>query len=325
MLLFLRALGPRYFAAIYFLALSIFAVEETSTNVVHLREPRNPPPEHENKRPRYFTLGLGMRFVLHDAQSLAEAKQFATDNMLRPTEPIYKGSGAALFETDQIFHLEPALRAEWELPLSWKNWLSLLSSFEVAYALPRKIVTATGEFRYQNPDAPHVALTDLTYTGSLSVTEQRFSIMPMLGLEIDYTNATLTRWRAMHLLARFSLGPMLATGQRSYSLALAPQYVAVVNDTYSIKSELVQSYSMALLPAARLELGTRMQLKESLHAVLLWGATAVYGSLSWESQGYFGERSGDGKTTYQKIVSGIAEQAYWGIAPAIFLALSMEL
>lgn len=322
MLFAIRKIGG--IAVIFLSALPIVAAEKIPHSVVHLAEPKGDAPK-EGNRQSYFTLGLGMRFVANNAAGGAEAKQFATDNIVRPSEPIYRGSGVTIAENENPFYLEPALRAEWEFPLKWKDWLYVLSSFEIGYALPREIAAAGGQFRYQNPEAPHAALTDLTYTGSLSVVEQRFSIMPMLGLGVDYTNAAMGRWRAMHLVARLSLGAMLATGARYYSLSLAPQYVAAVNDTYAIKSEMVESYRMALLPSVRLELGARVRLHGRLHAALLVGASAVYGNLAWESQGYFAERAGDTKTTYQKIVSGVADQVYWGIAPTIFLALSTEL
>jgi hypothetical protein len=285
------------------------------------------PAEKLPKRRSYFTVGIGSRFVFHDTQGVSDARQFAIDNILRPNEVIYKGSGVTLSETAKPFSLEPALRTEWELPLNWASWLAMLLSLEAGYTPAREIVSAAGSFRYQNPQASHVALTDLTYTGHLSVTERRFNLTPMFGLGAEYTNGWLRGLKETHLLARLSMGVMFASGARLYTLSLSPQYVAAVNETYVIQSEITQSYSLSVLPAARAEIGARARLSARLHLALLLSLTAVYGNISWQSLGYFAERAGVGadKNIYQNVVSGTADQVYLGLAPAIFLALSTEL
>jgi len=285
------------------------------------------PAEKLPKRRSFFTVGLGSRFVLNDTQGLSDTRQFATDNILRPNEAIYKGSGVSLTEHGSAFTLAPALRAEWEIPAQRYSWLSMLWSLEGGYSPAREILSAAGSFRYQNAQAANVALTDLTYSGSLSVTEQRFNLTPMFGLGAEYTNGWLQGLQETHLLARLSVGAMFASGQRHYVLSLAPQYVSAVNDTYVIQSEITQSHTMSVLPAARAELGARARLSSRLHIALLFSVTAVYGNIGWESQGYFAERAGlsADKNIYQKVVSGIADQAYLGLAPAVFLALSTEL
>ncbi|GAB4430103.1 MAG: hypothetical protein OHK0011_12700 [Turneriella sp.] len=285
------------------------------------------PAEKLPKRRSFFTVGFGSRFVLNDTQGISETRQFATDNILRPNEAIYKGSGVNLAEHGSALTLEPALRAEWEIPAPFYSWLSILWSIESGYAPAHEIVSAAGSFRYQNAQASNVALTDLTYNGSLSVTERRFNLTPMFGLGAEYTNGWLQGLKETYLLARFSLGVMLASGQRLYTLSLAPQYVGAVSDTYVIQSEITQSHTMSVLPAARAEMGARARLSARLHLAVLVSFTAVYGNIGWESQGYFAERAGAAadRNIYQKVVSGIADQAYLGLAPAVFLALSAEL
>jgi hypothetical protein len=295
--------------------------------------------------------------MLADTQGISDTRQFATDNILRPNEVIYRGSGVTLAEHGGAITLEPALRAEWEIPaepyrwLGWFRRFSMLWSFEAGYSPSREMLSAAGNFRYQNAQATNVALTDLTYTGSLSVTERRFNLTPMFGFGAEYTNGWLQGLKDTHLLARFSLGAMFASGVRHYTLSLAPQYVSAVNDTYVIQSEITQSHTMAVLPAARAEVGARARLSPRLHLALLVSLTAVCGNIStrvlpepafaallvfltavcgnigWESQGYFAERAGAtaDKNIYQNIVSSSVKQTYMGIAPAIFLALSTEL
>jgi len=290
------------------------------------------PAEKAPRRRSYFTVGLGSRFMLADPQGISDARQFATDNILRPNEVIYRGSWVTLKENEAI-GLEAALRAEWEIPaepyrwLGWFRRFSLLWSFEASWSPARELASGKGGFRYQNAQAANVALTDLTYTGSLSVTDRRFNLAPMIGLGASYTNSWLKAFRQTHLLARFSLGAMFTSGVRQYTLSLAPQYVSAVNDTYVIQSEITQSHTMAVLPAARAEVGARARLSPRLHLALLVSLTAVYGNIAWQNQGYFAERAGATaeKNIYQNIVSSSVEQTYMGIAPAIFLALSTEL
>jgi len=279
------------------------------------------------KRSSYFTIGFGSRFVMHNPPGMSDARQFATDNILRPNEVIYRGSGVTLAEHGGAIALEPTLRAEWEIPAERYSWLSMLWSIEGGYSPAREVLSAAGSFRYQNAQAANVALTDLTYSGSLSVTERRFNLTPMFGFGAEYTNGWLQGLKETYLLARFSQGAMFASGVRHYTLSLAPQYVSAVNDTYVIQSEITQSHTMAVLPAARAEVGARARLSPRLHLALLVSLTAVYGNIAWQNQGYFAERAGAtaDKNIYQNIVSSSVEQTYMGIAPAIFLALSTEL
>ena len=285
------------------------------------------PAEKAPRRRSYFTVGLGSRFMLADTQGISDTRQFATDNILRPGEVIYRGSGVTLAEHGGAIALEPALRAEWEIPAERYSWLSMLWSIEGGYSPAREVLSAAGSFRYQNAQAANVALTDLTYSGSLSVTERRFNLTPMFGFGAEYTNGWLQGLKETYLLARFSQGAMFASGVRQFTLSLAPQYVSAVNDTYVIQSEITQSHTMAVLPAARAEVGARARLSPRLHLALLVSLTAVYGNIAWQNQGYFAERAGAtaDKNIYQNIVSSSVEQTYMGIAPAIFLALSTEL
>jgi hypothetical protein len=265
--------------------------------------------------------------MLADTQGISDTRQFATDNILRPGEVIYRGSGVTLVEHGGAIALEPTLRAEWEIPAVRYSWLSMIWSIEGGYSPAREVLSAAGSFRYQNAQAANVALTDLTYSGSLSVTERRFNLTPMFGFGAEYTNGWLQGLKDTHLLARFSMGAMFASGVRQHTLSLAPQYVSAVNDTYVIQSEITQSHTMAVLHAARAEVGARARLSPWLHLALLVSLTAVYGNIAWQNQGYFAERAGAtaDKNIYQNIVSSSVEQTYIGIAPAIFLALSTEL
>lgn len=278
-------------------------------------------------RQSFFTVGLGCRFLLNDPQSLGDMRRVADDNILRPNEPIYNSSGIALSGPGTAFAPEPALRAEYQVYLERSAWFSIIWSIEGGYAPAREALFAAGNFRYLNAEATNAALADVTYTGSLSVTERRFQLTPAAGVGVDYTNAWLTRLGETHLLARLSLGVMVASGQRLYTLSLAPRYIGAVNDTYAIQSEITQSHTMSLLPAARAEFGARARLWGRLHIALLFSLTGIYGNLGWQSVGFFAERAGPASavSNYQKIVSTTQDQAHLGLAPGIFLALTTEL
>lgn len=286
-------------------------------------------------RPAYFSFALGLGFQKVDSEGIAVTKRFATDNILRPNEAIYKGSGVTLNETAPASQLVPLLRVEWEIPfeklglVKRSSLFTMLFSVEGAFSPEKQLFNSSGDFRYQNAQAPHVALTDLTYKGSLTITERHWSLTPMVGVGIDYSNTTLQKASDLHLLARASLGFAFMSGQRQYDLALTPQAVnaGAYSDTYVIQSQITQSYGMGFLPAGRAELGVRMRLSGRLHLALLFSATVLYGYLPYDNQGFFADRAGTTaeRNIYQKIVSGTANQDYLAVNPAVFLALSSEL
>lgn len=281
-------------------------------------------------RPQYFNVFFGSQMLLADATGADAARSFANTHMLRSDEVIYKGSGATISDATTPFTFAPAIRLEWELPFErvkfLPNWriFSLLMSFGGAYSPEKSVLSSSGNFRYQNAQAQHVALTDLTYTGTLTATERHYGLSPMLGIQLEFTNATMQGWRGFSVLVRLAGGVTLQTGQRSYELALNPQSVtaAAYSDTYVIKSSVTQAYSMAILAAGRADLGVRFRLSGNLHLIVLGSATFSYGILPYDNYGIFQEQAGQNKNIYQKVVSGTADQEYLGIAPAIFLALS---
>ncbi len=284
-------------------------------------------------RAGYFNVFLGSQVLLADTTAASAAKSFAGTHMLRSDETIYKGSGATLSEATDQFTFAPAIRLEWELPFervkflpSWRV-LSLLMSFDGAYSPEKSLLSSSGDFRYQNAQAQHVALTDLTYTGKLTATERHYGLSPMLGVQLELTNATMQGWRNFSVLVRVAGGVTLQTGQRSYELALNPQYVSAgaYSDTYVIKSSVTQAYSMAFLAAGRADLGVRFRLSGRLHMMVMGSATFSYGILPYDNYGIFQEQAGQNKNIFQKVVSGTADQEYMGIAPAFFLALSTEI
>ena|GEM_PF-2693916 len=283
-----------------------------------------------NLRPSYFNVYLGSQMLLADATGAAAARSFTNAHMLRSDEVIYKGSGATISDATGQFTFAPAIRLEWELPFervrilpSWRIF-SLLMSFDGAYSPEKSVLSSSGNFRYQNAQAQHVALTDLTYTGTLTATERHYGLSPMLGVQIELTNATMQGWRGFSILMRVAGGVTLQTGQRSFELALNPQYVSAgsYSDNYVIKSSVTQAYSMAFLAVGRADLGVRFKLSGSLHMIILGSATFSYGILPYDNYGIFQEQAGQNKNIYQKVVSGTADQEYMGIAPAFFLALS---
>lgn len=283
-----------------------------------------------NLRPEYFNVYLGSQMLMADATGAAAARSFAGTNILRSDEVIYKGSGATISDVTDQFTFAPAIRLEWERPFErvrfLPNWriFSLLMSFDGAYSPEKNVLSSSGNFRYQNAQAQHVALTDLTYTGTLTASERHYGLSPMLGVQIELTNATMQGWRGFSILMRLAGGVTLQTGQRSYELALNPQYVsaAAYSDNYVIKSSVTQAYSMAFLGAGRADLGVRFRLSGNLHLIIMGSATFTYGILPYDNYGVFQEQAGQSKNIYQKVVSGTADQEYLGIAPAFFLALS---
>jgi hypothetical protein len=284
-------------------------------------------------KPLLFSVFLGNRFTLPSTTSIEAATDFATTNIIRSNETIYKGSGVTLNDVRSPVGFEPTLRIEWEIPFERTKFLpswgaaSLLLSLEGGLTTSRDMLASSGNFRYQNAQANHVALTDLTYTGSLKVSEKSYNLMPMLGLGFEYTNSWLKKLNELRLLLRVSGGIALQAASRKYELNLDPQAVSagVYSDTYAVSSTIIQSYSMGLLPAARGEVGFRMRVGAHMHASLTGSFTFVYGVAPYDSVGYFEERAGGTKTIYQKIVSSTADEDYMGLIPAVFLALSMEI
>lgn len=283
-----------------------------------------------NRRPEYFNVFLGSQMLLADTTGSAAARSFANANILRSDEVIYKGSGATISDASDQFTFAPAIRLEWELPFervrflpSWRLF-SLLMSFDAAYSPDKAVLSSSGNFRYQNAQAQHVALTDLMYTGTLTATERHYGLSPMLGVQVELTNATMQGWRNFSVLLRAAGGVTLQTGQQNYELALNPQYVSAgaYSDNYVIKSSVTQAYSMAFLAVGRADIGVRFRLSGRLHLIVMGSAIFSYGFLPYDNYGIFQEQAGQNKNIYQKVVSGTADQEYMGIAPAFFLALS---
>ncbi len=282
------------------------------------------------KRPSYFSIFLGNRFSLPDSNAAANAKTFAENNILRTGETIYRSTGATLAEEKFSPGLEPQLRAEWEIPFErisflpqWSKFAAHLS-FEGGFTSAQNTLTSSGPFRYQNSQANAAELTDLTYTGSLTVSEKRQNLTPMLGVGV-----ALPAQGDFKFLFRMAAGVSLQNGQRTYELTLNPQYVSATSnptysDTYVIKSSVTQSYAMAILPAGRAELGVRMRIAQRMHLSLIGSMTVLYGVLPFDTTGTFTEQGGQ-KTVYQKVITGISDEDSLRLIPAVFLALSIEL
>lgn len=281
------------------------------------------------QRPVFLNIYLGSQALISDKTAVSDAAAFAGSNILRQNEVIYQGSGATFGDNSAPVTIAPAMRIEWELPFerlpflpSWRSF-SITASFDAVYSPTKNLLTSTGNFRYQNAQAAHVALTDLTYSGSLTATERHYSLTPMSGITLELASEGMQK-SGMAVLVRVAGGVQLQSGQRNYELALNPQYVnaGVYSDTYLIKSSVMQSYSMAFLAAGRADLAFRFRLSGRLHMIVAASATFTYGFLPYDNYGIFQEQAGQNKNIYQKVVSGTADQEYMGIAPALFLALS---
>ncbi|WP_041948233.1 hypothetical protein [Turneriella parva] len=284
-------------------------------------------------RPGYFSFYLGGRAAMplvSDPTSYAAAESFANTHILRTQEIIYKGTGPGFENTSSSFLTMPTIRAEWEIPFERIRFLpkspslSALFSLEGAMSLRSQVLDAAGNFRYQNAQAQHVALTDVTYSGSLSVRERHQYIAPMVGLGTELGNPQ--GWR---FIGSLSLGVALQNGQRDYELNLAPQQISAgaFTDTYTITASATESYAMAFLLAGRAELGVRMRLTAKLHMALVASCAVHYGVINYSGTGIFAERAGAAadKNIYQKVVSTTSDEVYLGLAPGVFLALSHEL
>lgn len=283
-----------------------------------------------SQTPYFFSVFLGSQMLLADSVGADAAKTFASDNILRTSETIYRGSRATLSDASAPVTFSPAVRFEWEIPFERANFLpswrifSLLLSFEGAYSPEKSLLASSGNFRYQNAQAQHIALTDVTYTGTLTATEKHYALAPMLGFGLTLSNASMQRWGGLSVLLRFAGGVALQSGQRNYELALNPQYISAgtYSDTYVIKGSFTQAYSMAVLAAGRAELGFRFRLSERLYFTVTAAANFYYGFLPYDNYGVFAEQAGQNKNIFQKVVSGTGDQDYLGIVPAFFLALS---
>lgn len=284
-------------------------------------------------RPGYFSFYLGGRAampIIADPAPYAAAESYSTTNILRTNELVYKGTGPAFENTSSSYLVMPAIRAEWDIPFErigflprWRS-ASVLFSLEGAMSLRSKILNASGNFRYQNAQAQHIALTDVTYAGSLAVTERHQYIAPMVGLGFEAGNA-----QGVRFIGSFSLGVALQNGQRDYELALTPQQISAgaYTDTYAISAKANESYAMAFLLAGRAELGVRWRLNARLHMAVVASCTVHYGLINYAGTGIFAERAGASgeKNIYQKVVSTTSDEVYLGLAPGVFLALSHEI
>ncbi|MBS0616774.1 MAG: hypothetical protein JSR44_01195, partial [Spirochaetes bacterium] len=250
------------------------------------------------RRPILFTVSLGNRFSQPDSNAVAMAQSTATQNMLRPNENIYYGSGASLYDATGAFVPEPALRIECEIPFERVPFLpawvpfTLTASLEGAFTGTTNLLGSTGNFRYQNPQANALALTDLTYSGNLTVSEHHYNLTPMVGFGVDLQAPFMQSWADMRFLMRIAGGFTMQSGTRNYSLSLNPQYVSAgsYSDTYVIQSSLSQTYAMAFLLAARGDVGFRFRIAQKLHLSLMGSYMLLYGSLPLTTLGTFGER-----------------------------------
>ncbi|MFO1527390.1 MAG: hypothetical protein U1F16_15580 [Turneriella sp.] len=310
------------------------AVQKLASEPVIIKD--NQPDEKGNKplpKPVIFSVFLGSYALTADPVVYDNAKSLATTNIMRSDEIIYKGSGASLSDASEPVTIAPALRFAWDIPFervaflpSWHAF-SLALSFEGVYSPEKNILSSSGNFRYQNAQATHVALTDVTYTGALTVTERHYALAPMLGVSLALTNATLQKAAGLTFVLGLGGGVLLQSGQRNYDLALNSQYISAgtYSDTYAIGAKITQAYSMAVLPAGRADLGIRFRTSARTHLMLVITGTFVYGILPYDNYGTFFERAGSEKYTYQKVITGYADQDVLAIRPAVFLALSTEL
>ncbi len=293
--------------------------------------------EQGNKRPAgrpgYFSIYLGARAALPlvaDPTATSVAESYANSNIIRAQEIIYKGTAPAYEASSSSFLTMPALRAEWDIPFErtafmpkWQAF-SLQLSFEGASSLTSGLLAANGNFRYLNAQAQHVALTDVTYSGSLKVTERHQYLAPMLGIGFEAGNP-----QGVRFVGSFSLGAALQNGQRAYDFSLSPQQISAgaYSDTYVITASANESYTMAFLLAGRAEIGVRWRLNAKLHMAFLVSCAAHYGLLRYSGTGIFAERAGGSaeKNIYQKVVSSTSDEVYLGLVPGVFLALSHEI
>lgn len=306
--------------------------------VVHLVDERGNP---VTKKPSLVTLYLGNRFFLGNGQDTTgigvdsasqSARNFATTNIIRPGETIYRGSGASIATTSSGFQVEPTLRIGWEIPFQKAKFLSLQFSVEGSMTASRNLISATGNFNYQNAQANYASLINTSYTGTLTATQQRSYVVPMAGLGFEMTNGALQKAGGLRFLANLGVGLAFQSYKRTYDLTLAPQYISAgsYSDTYVIKSSMTQSYSMAPLAAGRVDLGMRFNIGNGLHLSLVGSLTAFYMlsfmPITYDNYGYFAEQAGTNKITFQKITaSSTDESSYFELLPAVFLALSREL
>jgi hypothetical protein len=313
----------------------LFAAEKWIAPPVELKadEETDEQGNKTTKRPSYFSIYLGARAampLIADPTAASAAASYANTNIVRTQEIIYKGTGPVYEVASSSYLIMPALRAEWDVPFERAGFLpkwraiSMLFSFEGATSLTANVLNADGSFRYQNAQAQHLALTDVTYTGSLKVTERHQYLSPMAGIGFELGNPQGARF-----IGSFSLGVALQNGQRDYDLALTPQQISAgaYSDTYVITASANESYSMAFLLAGRAELGVRMRVGAKVHLAVVASCAAHYGVINYSGTGIFAERAGTtgDKNIYQKVVSSTSDEVYLGLVPGIFLALSHEL
>lgn len=294
-----------------------------------------PPVPREAARPVLMEYGVSLGFQPQNNESLGNAQSFTEAHFLRESETAYIGSGPHFQKDSRAYLLTPGFYAgcaiPWErLGFLQKNYnLSLLFGVEGSFLLPTNLLSSEGSFRYLNSQAPHLALTDLTYQGRLTVTQSAAVLTPLLGIGWSYTNATLMRWNESSLQVRLAVGTGFANAKREYFLDLAPQYVSAgaYSDTYQIHGAATQSYSMAVLAVLRADAGWRMRLAEKIFITFFFSGTFYYGKPSYRTLGSFSERtvSGVGKVVHQNMLTQPVDETYSVFIPSIFLALGYVL
>lgn len=295
----------------------------------------NPPVPADVARPALMEYGVSLGLKPQNNESTGNAQSFTQAHFLRESETAYTGSSPQLQKDPRAHLLTPGFYVGCAVPLERLGFLqesfnlSLLFGVEGSFLFPTNLLSAEGSFRYLNPQAPHLALTDLTYQGRLTVTQSAAVLTPLLGIGWSYTNATLIRWNESSLQARVAVGTGFANGKREYFLDLDPQYVSAgaYSDTYQIQGRAMQSYSMAVLGALRVDAGWRMRLAENFFITLFFSGTFYYGKPSYGTLGSFSERtvSGTGKVVFQNLLTQPVDETYSVFIPSVFLALGYVL
>ncbi|MCX7631769.1 MAG: hypothetical protein N2Z22_00395 [Turneriella sp.] len=267
----------------------------------------------------FFLWGAGLRMAVRQAHDFSAIAGPVEASILRSSAAIYQGSGPELAHERWAF--APAFRAEWELGFSKLSWLYLLTGFEALHQPTAQVAHANGNFRYRNPQANYFELTDVTYSGSLVVTESRSEVAPLLGLSLRYSHPTLAHWRKAELHLRLAVGAIFTSSQRDYTLTLNPYYAANPGENYTVQSRITESNPLSLLPAFRVDFGCSLLLGEELRAQLSFSLWAWYGVLNREFLGSFSEIASGVRTVYRATIVRSEPELTWGLSPGIFLAL----
>ncbi|HRP68859.1 MAG TPA: hypothetical protein PLY93_04950, partial [Turneriella sp.] len=278
----------------------------------------------------FFTIALGSSLVLPNANTATEAQNTSLLYMLRQNEAIYTAPDAVLPPAEAGLAAMPALRIEGELPFTrlsllpqWQKAAALFS-LEVGFSTQQNLFSTTGNFRFLNNQAGALELTDVTYSGKIIASERKQYFSPMLGLSFEWWS-----YANVHFLTRAAVGFFLQNGIRTYHFNTDNQNItSVSNPTYSgsyhLEAHFTETYSYAFLAAGRLELGVRYEVWPKIHVALLVSSTVLYGMLPLDIVGGFTEY-GNGKKTYEYVVSSIRDEASLVVLPSVFLALSYEL